>query len=66
MHNVDEMPERIAAYLAKVEPGWKDISVSSYQVMTGGYSRLLARAEVRHAGGTEVLVLRGDPPRIDS
>ena len=63
MHNVDEMPERIAAYLAKVEPGWTDVTVTSYQVMTGGYSRLLARAEIRHAGGTEVLVLRGDPPK---
>jgi aminoglycoside phosphotransferase (APT) family kinase protein len=30
--------------------------------MTGGYSRLLAKAIVTHDDGHEVLVLRGDPP----
>lgn len=63
MHNVNEMPARLAAFLAKVEPGWQNVSVDSYEVMTGGYSRLLARAEVSHAAGREVLVLRGDPPK---
>lgn len=63
MHNVNEMPARIVAFLAKAEPGWKNVKVDSYEVMTGGYSRLLARAEVTHAGGHETLVLRGDPPK---
>ena len=44
MHNVNEMPARIVAFLAKAEPGWKNVKVDSYEVMTGGYSRLLARA----------------------
>ena len=62
MHNIDEMPARLAAFLAAEEPGWRDISVTSYEVMTGGYSRLLAKAHVRHADGERVFVLRGDPP----
>jgi len=58
-----EMPVRLAQFLATQEPGWSDIEVRSYEVMTGGYSRLLAKAEVRHSGGSLVLVLRGDPPK---
>ncbi len=63
MLNVDEMPSRLAAYLAVVEPTWKNVKVNSYEVMTGGYSRLLARADVSHDGGSTTLVLRGDPPK---
>ncbi len=62
MQNPDEMPARIAAFLAQQEPEWRDIEVVAYEVMTGGYSRLLGKAHVRHAEGEEVLVLRGDPP----
>ncbi len=62
MHNIDEMPARLAAFLAAEEPGWRDIEVTAYEVMTGGYSRLLAKAHVRHAAGERVFVLRGDPP----
>lgn len=62
MHNIDEMPARLAAFLAAEEPGWRDIEVTSYEVMTGGYSRLLAKATVRHADGEHTFVLRGDPP----
>jgi aminoglycoside phosphotransferase (APT) family kinase protein len=62
MNNPDEMPARIAAFLAEQEPEWRDIEVVAYEVMTGGYSRLLGKAHVRHAEGEEVLVLRGDPP----
>jgi len=62
MHNIDEMPARLAAFLAAQEPGWRDIEVTSYEVMIGGYSRLLAKAHVRHADGDHVFVLRGDPP----
>ena len=62
MHDPSEMPARLAAFLAEQDPDLTDIEVTSYEVMTGGYSRLLARAEVRHAGGTTTYVLRGDPP----
>ncbi len=56
------MPARLAAFLAAEEPGWSDLVVVSYEPMTGGYSRLLAKAVVRHDGITETLVVRGDPP----
>lgn len=60
------MPARLAAFLAMAEPAAADIEVRSYEVMTGGYSRLLARAEVEWsvAGDrcVETFVLRGDPP----
>ena len=62
MNNPDEMAGRIARFLALQEPHWRDIEVISYEVMTGGYSRLLGKVHVRHSGGVEVLVLRGDPP----
>jgi aminoglycoside phosphotransferase (APT) family kinase protein len=60
--NPDEMPELLGAFLARQQPAWRNIKVSSYEVMTGGYSRLLAKAVVEHDDGREVLVLRGDPP----
>ena len=47
MHDPKEMPARLAAFLHEQEPDWQDIEVTSYEVMTGGYSRLLAKAEVR-------------------
>ena len=60
------MPERLAAFLALHHPEVTDVRVTSYDVMTGGYSRLLARATVvwTRGGATEQrsLVLRGDPP----
>jgi aminoglycoside phosphotransferase (APT) family kinase protein len=62
MHHVEQMPAVLAAFLAENEPTWRDIEVTSYEVMTGGYSRLLAKAHVRHADGSTTLVLRGDPP----
>ena len=63
MHDPKEMPARLAAFLVEQEPNWRDIEVTSYEVMTGGYSRLLAKAEVRHAAGSTTVVLRGDPPK---
>ena len=63
MHDPKEMPTRLAAFLAAQEPGWDRVEVTSYEVMTGGYSRLLARADVRHSSGSTTLVLRGDPPK---
>ena len=62
MLNVDEMPERVRSFLGKVEPSWTNVVVDSYEVMTGGYSRLLAKVELHHDAGRETLVLRGDPP----
>ena len=60
------MPERLAAFLAAREQGVTDVEVTSYRVMTGGYSRLLARADVtwQRDGEPEqrTFVLRGDPP----
>ena len=60
------MPGRLATFLAANEPGVTDVEVTSYEVMTGGYSRLLARADVRwrRDGADEhrTFVLRGDPP----
>jgi aminoglycoside phosphotransferase (APT) family kinase protein len=56
------MPETLARYLAAQQPAWRNVRVSSYDVMTGGYSRLLAKAVVEHDEGEHVLVLRGDPP----
>lgn len=63
MHDPNEMPARLAAFLADQEPSWQDIEVTSYEVMTGGYSRLLAKAHVRHSRGEMTVVLRGDPPK---
>jgi aminoglycoside phosphotransferase (APT) family kinase protein len=66
MLDPSEMPARLAAFLAEEVPGATDVEVHAYEVMTGGYSRLLARAEVsyrqegRHHRRT--FVLRGDPP----
>ena len=66
MHDPSEMPRRLAAFLADEEPGVYDVTVTSYDVMTGGYSRLLAHAGVewRRDGVVETttFVLRGDPP----
>jgi aminoglycoside phosphotransferase (APT) family kinase protein len=62
MNDLDQMPARLEAFLASVEPNRK-ASVRSYALMTGGYSRVMAKAEVDWADGqTQTLVLRGDPP----
>jgi hypothetical protein len=62
MHDVSAMPERLAAFLAAVDAGRK-ATVTSYEPIIGGYSRLMARADVTWSDGTvETLILRGDPP----
>lgn len=60
MLDTDTMPERIAAWLtANVGP----VSVDAYRIMTGGFSRVMARVDLTWADGRrECLVLRGDPP----
>ena len=60
MRDLDEMPARVEAWLAaNVAPA----SVTRYELMTGGFSRDMARLDVRwHDGRDERFVLRGDPP----
>lgn len=66
MHEPKEMPARLGAFLASEEPDVGSVEVAAYEVMTGGYSRLLARADVTWTrdGRSEqrTFVLRGDPP----
>jgi aminoglycoside phosphotransferase (APT) family kinase protein len=58
-------PEALERFLASVEPG-RRAAVTEFRPITGGYSRLSAVADVRwDDGGTERLVLRGDPPPGD-
>ena len=60
MRDVESMPGRIEAWLAvHARPG----KVERYELMTGGFSRVMARVTIAwDDGGSEVLVLRGDPP----
>jgi aminoglycoside phosphotransferase (APT) family kinase protein len=58
-------PEALERFLGVAEPG-RNASVTDFRAITGGYSRLSAVADVRwDDGGTERLVLRGDPPPGD-
>jgi aminoglycoside phosphotransferase (APT) family kinase protein len=60
MLDVEAMPGRIDAWLAS--QGHR-ASVISYELMTGGYSRVMARVTLDWDDGvSEVVVLRGDPP----
>jgi aminoglycoside phosphotransferase (APT) family kinase protein len=62
MHDPESMPHRLAAFLTEHD-GRRTAEVTNYEAMVGGYSRLMARADIRWSdGNTEVLVLRGDPP----
>ena len=57
-----EMARRLERFLAAVEPD-RAAEVTSYQPISGGYSRISARASVRWADGVEeTFILRGDPP----
>ena len=61
MLDTDAMPGRIEAWLsANVAPA----TVRSYSIMTGGFSRVMARVDVTWHDGDrgESFVLRGDPP----
>ena len=56
------MPGKLEAFLEMSEPG-RSVTCHSYEAMTGGYSRAMAKAQVAWDDGTtEILVLRGDPP----
>ena len=63
MHDVGTMPNRLAAFLTGRD-GRRTATVVSYDTMTGGYSRLMAKAEIDWSDGRErdTFVLRGDPP----
>ncbi len=62
MHDVLAMPERLAQFLSDCESE-RSATVVGYRAMIGGYSRVMARADVEWSDGTsEALVLRGDPP----
>ena len=62
MHDLESMPARLEAFLASVD-ATRQATVESYALMTGGYSRVMAKEEVRWSDGTtQTLVLRGDPP----
>jgi aminoglycoside phosphotransferase (APT) family kinase protein len=60
MMDVEVMPARLEAWLA--DQGHR-ATVHAYELMTGGYSRVMARVTIDWQDrGHEVLVLRGDPP----
>ena len=62
MQDVEQMPDKLAAFLTGRD-GVRTARVIGYETMVGGYSRLMARADVEWSDGTrDSLVLRGDPP----
>jgi aminoglycoside phosphotransferase (APT) family kinase protein len=62
MHDTDAMPARVARFLS-AHDGRRSATVVRYEAMVGGYSRLMARADVEWSDGVlESVVLRGDPP----
>jgi aminoglycoside phosphotransferase (APT) family kinase protein len=64
MDDLAQMPARVTALLEA--NGCSNVAVDGYEVMTGGYSRLMAKfnATFTQDGATEsgTYVLRGDPP----
>jgi aminoglycoside phosphotransferase (APT) family kinase protein len=67
MHDVSAMPDRLAAYLSRLDcttgGAARTATVRTYEPIVGGYSRLMARADIEWSDGTtETVVLRGDPP----
>lgn len=62
MHDVESMPQRLGAFLTERD-GQRSATVVSYETMVGGYSRLMAKADVDWSDGQHnTYVLRGDPP----
>ena len=61
MRDVESMPGLIEAFLR--DRSGLGVSVTGYELMTGGYSRVMAKVGCTwHDGRSETLVLRGDPP----
>src|SRR5215204_6524497 len=57
------MPARLAAFLTTNDSAGRTAHVTAYHPIIGGYSRLMARADVAWSDGTaDSVVLRGDPP----
>ena len=62
MKDTQLMASRLATFLGLSETG-RTATVEHYELMTGGYSRVMAKADVRwDDGSAETIVLRGDPP----
>lgn len=62
MFDPSEMPLRLERFLARQHPEAREITVSDYQPLTGGYSRLMARFTATIDGEAKHLIARGDPP----
>jgi aminoglycoside phosphotransferase (APT) family kinase protein len=61
MRDLETMPSLIEAFLR--ERAGRGVSVTGYHLMTGGYSRVMAKVGCTwEDGSSETLVLRGDPP----
>ena len=59
----EPIPTRLERFLARVDPAL-GATVTSYEPISGGYSRVTAVAGIRTADGAEhKLVLRSDPRR---
>ena len=59
---MDALGPRFERFLAAVEPD-RGGRVVACEAITGGYSRISARARVQwHGGAEETFILRGDPP----
>lgn len=62
MHDVESMPQRLAKFLTDRD-GQRTAKVVGYEAMVGGYSRMMAKAQVEWSDGEcNAYVLRGDPP----
>ncbi len=63
MQDEQAMPARLASYLSEVDADGRTATVAAYRPIIGGYSRLMARADVEWSdGSSESIILRGDPP----
>ncbi|MEM9038009.1 MAG: phosphotransferase family protein [Actinomycetota bacterium] len=61
MRDIAAMPAKVEAFLS--EATGRRAEVTNYELMTGGYSRVMARVDLRwEDGAEETFVLRGDPP----
>ena len=60
MLDIEKMPSKIEGWLSS---NVGNANVDSYTIMTGGFSRVMARVELTWSSGkSETFILRGDPP----
>jgi aminoglycoside phosphotransferase (APT) family kinase protein len=65
MSDVQSMPALIEAFLA--DHTGEEVTASGYQLLTGGYSRVMASVELTWSDGRrERLIVRGDPPAAEA